>query len=287
VLTWPDDARRSQVVEKKKLTFGTLFPGSTALLSDRAIELRIGGSGVSGEPTSAPNTKAVVAACSGLGIPVETALVGSFGSGADMYQVQADFLDGGVVGETGNSIGGSRGVVVRGPRAIGLLCHALGVRLPRTFLQAHGLDGVSFEMLKRDLELDRAYRQTTFRADIGNGALELQIGTVSSKLQELLKVHHVSTWAFLTAQNPRSHPLPDDENKRANEALRLAVSGRVVFPGEGVSPNGEWREESFLVLGVSLEEADALAVRFQQTAFVFGAEYGAPRLVYASGAWQS
>lgn len=75
----------------------------------------------------------------------------SFGAGADLYEVSARFLDGGLEGRTGNSIGGTRGVFISGPRAMALVCLSLSVKMPRAFVTAHGLQDVTLESLKAEL----------------------------------------------------------------------------------------------------------------------------------------
>ena len=79
-------------------TFSRLFthPGGA-----EPGQWRIRVSGVMGQPDSAPTTYAVIIACRDLGIEVK---YGSMGSPANCssYHLEAEFLDGGLRGETGN-----------------------------------------------------------------------------------------------------------------------------------------------------------------------------------------
>lgn len=81
------------------------------------------------------------------------------------------------------------------------------------------------------------------------------------------------SWAFITAWNPGSQPLPEEENRRRQsrleDALREGKWG--YFQGAGVPEEGGWQaEESFLVAGISLEDALGLGKRFGQHAILWG-----------------
>lgn len=90
--------------------------------------------------------------------------------------------------------------------------------------------------------------------------------------------------AFVTASNPGSVPLPDDENARRYAALLSAVAGRPHFTGEGVGDAGDWPPEaSVLVLGVTEAEAAALSRRFGQAAWVWYRVGGLAELRWAEG----
>ncbi|MBY0227781.1 MAG: DUF3293 domain-containing protein [Gemmataceae bacterium] len=117
----------------------------------------------------------------------------------------------------------------------------------------------------RRAELDRAYRDTDYRA-----ALRVDAPALID----------ADSWAFLTACNPMSETLPDEENAARTEALRRDLAAYRVVDGEAASPDGTWREASFLVLEITLDDARALAVKHRQAAFLFG-ERGQPaRLVW-------
>ena len=52
------------------------------------------------------------------------------------------------------------------------------------------------------------------------------------------------------------------------------------LPGVAVDPFGEWPDEpSFLVMGLSLESAKALAARYQQNAILWCGSTGIPELI--------
>jgi hypothetical protein len=75
---------------------------------------------------------------------------------------------------------------------------------------------------------------------------------------------------FVTACNPRSTPLPDDENASRLAALRaeLDACGATYLEGVGRDAEDAWREPSLLVRGIDDAAADAIARRWHQHAIV-------------------
>jgi hypothetical protein len=111
-----------------------------------------------------------------------------------------------------------------------------------------------------------AFRQTTYRADTPDGAVDIRIGEVPAGLP-------LACWAFLTAFNPLPLQLTEVQNQARHQELVgvLEEVGLSFYPGEGRGDSGSWPpERSVLILGISREDALALAVRFGQVAFVYG-----------------
>jgi hypothetical protein len=89
-----------------------------------------------------------------------------------------------------------------------------------------------------------------------------------------------STFALITAWNPggveRGNPAL---NRRANERLAAHLDARMVERWPAVNaPGSRWREESFAVLGLDLDEAWRLGEAFQQRA-IYYIDRGTPLLV--------
>lgn len=81
------------------------------------------------------------------------------------------------------------------------------------------------------------------------------------------------SWAFITAWNPGSQPLPEEENRRRQSELEDVLREGMwkYYPGAGVPEEEGWpAEESFLVAGISLSEALELGKRFGQNAVLWG-----------------
>lgn len=140
--------------------FGAVFTRKETYAPGR---WRVRRSGVRCSFDNIPTTAAVLAACVALGVPVLYS--GSGGPcSADSAEVDAEFLDGGLSGQTGNYIGGERGVVLRGPRAVLLVALTLGLRVRPAWLESHGLAGVRLPNLVAELRRDlkrRARRRPT------------------------------------------------------------------------------------------------------------------------------
>ncbi len=118
-----------------------------------------------------------------------------------------------------------------------------------------------------------AYRKTTFSADTPKGRLSLRVGERCLELDDLLTDHGVSTWAYVTAFNPGSMRLRDEENAARQRELEAVVAslGVVSYAGEGVAEDGGWPPEpSLLILGIERGDAVRLGRQYGQGAVVCG-----------------
>lgn len=137
-------------------------------------------------------------------------------------------------------------------------------------------------------KLDDVYRATTYRVHApGARRIDLRIGERSAALDGLLEERRATSWAFMTAWNPGSRPLPEAENARRQAGLLalLRERGFEWLAGSGIPAGGDWQpEESVLVLDVDREDAVAIARAFGQAAIVWGVRGGAAELVYCDPA---
>lgn len=126
-------------------------------------------------------------------------------------------------------------------------------------------------------EIEAAYRATSYR--VGSD-LVLRVGETSPALDELLARRDLGEWAYLTAHNPGSVALSDEENRARQSELLRRVAGYPVLLGEAVGDDGTWREASVLVLGIRPENALELAREFGQNAIICGTRGGVAELVW-------
>jgi hypothetical protein len=129
--------------------------------------------------------------------------------------------------------------------------------------------------------LETAYRKTSYFADTPAGRLCIRIGEVHPVLDAILTARGLRSWAYVTAHNPGSARLTDDENRARHAHLETDVRARgyEAFPGEGVGDGGEWPPEtSLLILGMPRAEATALGHAHAQRAIVWGG-VGEPALL--------
>lgn len=121
-------------------------------------------------------------------------------------------------------------------------------------------------------ELVKVYREAVYVIYGNEGDIVLSVGEVNPELALLLKAYGVSSAAFLTAFNPHSILLSSQENTCNQNALLADIQAHDLqcIAGEGRDPLNRWpNEPSYLVLGISQEDAERLADRYQQNAFVW------------------
>jgi hypothetical protein len=110
----------------------------------------------------------------------------------------------------------------------------------------------------------------------------LRIGLPSAELAAVHVEQRVVCSAYITACNPRSAPLSDADNHQRQLALAAEVTRRGLFflPGVGQHSSNGWPgEPSYLVFGLSLEEAMALGREWEQNAIVWAGEDAVPQLI--------
>ncbi len=152
----------------------------------------------------------------------------------------------------------------------------------------HDLLAVRHIALKATHELEawRAYEKTRFCVDDGPRRICFKAGSRSDKLEALLARRGATRWAFITASNPHSNPLPPAENARRHADLVQAVAdlGLEALPGEGIGEDPGWTpEKSLLILGISRGKAERLGRRFDQLAIVVGRRGEPSQLVGTDG----
>ncbi len=127
-----------------------------------------------------------------------------------------------------------------------------------------------------------AYRTANYRIGVPPKDFVFNVRKKSADLNDLMKSHDCLTAAFLTAYNPYGEPAKPHLNVRAQKNLKqdLKETGFVFEEGWGEDPSGRWKKEpSFLVLGISLEAAKALGVKYEQNAIIWADQVAYPELV--------
>jgi len=129
-----------------------------------------------------------------------------------------------------------------------------------------------------DKDLLEAYRETDYIVE-DVPPLLMRIDEQNDGLRILFASFNVECAAFITAWNPGSRELPLEENwSRQADLLHEIETLRLnYFVGRG--ERQDWQEDSYLVLGISREQATALAQQFGQHAFVWISMSGVPELV--------
>jgi hypothetical protein len=136
-----------------------------------------------------------------------------------------------------------------------------------------------------DPSLEAAYRDTDYWVDDApSEPFAIQVDEINLELDVLLTELGEFIWAYITACNPASMRLSDEENAARMRQLELAVDprGLFCFHGRGQGRDDDWpAEPSLLIVGESaISDAIELARQFEQKAFVAG-QLGEPaRLVW-------
>lgn len=135
-------------------------------------------------------------------------------------------------------------------------------------------------------ELEVAYRATTYRVFLPQGAVGLRIGLADASFVRWVREEGIASWAILTASNPESRCLPEDENAERQAALEIALLERGFEPyvGENIAADEAWPpEQTCLVPEISLAEAVAFGQKFKQNAIIHGGSDGMPHLIWVDG----
>ncbi len=127
-----------------------------------------------------------------------------------------------------------------------------------------------------DNALIALYERTQYRVRLARGGHA--VIRVHQPPPASLQLEPGIPWAFITAWNPLSRPLPAEANRTRQRRLlaRLRQLEPVprIIAGVGVGPadtgGRHWREPSLFVAGIDLETADALMREFEQHAIVCG-----------------
>lgn len=128
------------------------------------------------------------------------------------------------------------------------------------------------------MDINDSYLETNYIVD--ELPQPIRISEYNLGLNELLKNNNCTSWAYVTAYNPFSKKLSDDENILLNKKLEFLLSFFKIYKGRGCGFDDNWApEESFLILGISKRDAIELGQKFEQNAIVFGSIDSIPELI--------
>jgi hypothetical protein len=132
-----------------------------------------------------------------------------------------------------------------------------------------------------DSDTIQAFLETEYRV-FGDPPFTLRIGEPNSALAAACKRHRAESCANITACNPNSKPIDDQDNAQRHALLRRELKERSLssIEGEGQHPSNGWPPEaSFLVFGIDLGPARDLCSQLQQDAFVWADQDCVPQLI--------
>jgi Protein of unknown function (DUF3293) len=127
-------------------------------------------------------------------------------------------------------------------------------------------------------DLIEAYKNTKYIVFDLN--LTIVIDKSNLEINELLVKHNTKEWAFITAYNPYSRALTNEENRIRHNKLIEMTKNYVTFEGHGVGQDLIWEPElSLFIIGISKVEASKIGKKFEQNAIVFGELNNSPELI--------
>lgn len=154
-------------------------------------------------------------------------------------------------------------------------------------LQEMGIDPNPSLQRMRNLpqELVLAYSEARYHFNTDSKEIVLTIGEFSDELQEFLESNRYKTWAFISAYNPYSKQLSEQENIERHQLLKETLKdlSYSFIEGQGGSVDQTWSEPSLFIPDASLELAQSLGVRFEQNAILYGEKSYAPVIIFCGG----
>jgi hypothetical protein len=119
--------------------------------------------------------------------------------------------------------------------------------------------------------LRKAYRETRYTTFLPAGDAVICIGQTSAAADDWLAEVGQRSAIFFSAQNPMSRQLTQDDNEHRHDQLLEAVkqSGRPAVEGRGRGASGDWSEDSVLIAGLDVQQANRLARQFEQAGYVW------------------
>lgn len=143
--------------------------------------------------------------------------------------------------------------------------------MPRPPGEGRRNDEAAADERARRTALDAAYRATSYGVTVEDGELVARIGRHAPEIDRLLARRGAASGTFITGWNPMSCRTAAADNHAANATLAAALAARGIatLPHHGRGDDPAWpAEEGFFALDLPLDDALALARRFDQHAIV-------------------
>lgn len=139
-----------------------------------------------------------------------------------------------------------------------------------------------------DEDLKSAYLETVYSVFIGAQQHDIKINQpAGDAISQLLIKCGSKTGYILTAWNPRSQALAEAENNARNTRLKtdLLTLNCTIYDAVGHGADDTWAAEaSFFILGLDAQQAEQLALHYEQNAYV-KVEADQPATLVFSAIW--
>ena len=116
----------------------------------------------------------------------------------------------------------------------------------------------------------------------GNPEFKIQIGQRNEFVNQWMNANGYQSLAIITACNPKGLKVDGAENKKAMDRLKEQLEEMELpyLAGYGRNRDGTWREESYCIMNISMEQSLELAHLHLQNAFVWLKPNSEPELIW-------
>jgi hypothetical protein len=116
----------------------------------------------------------------------------------------------------------------------------------------------------------------------GNPEFQIQMGQRNEFLNEWMNANGYQSLAIITACNPKGLKVDGAENKKAMDRLKEQLEEMKLpyLAAYGRNREGTWREESYCIMNINMEQALGLAKSHLQNAFVWLKPNSEPELIW-------
>jgi hypothetical protein len=128
---------------------------------------------------------------------------------------------------------------------------------------------------------NEAFLNTVFKVILSLSEFyEIRVGQENVLVD--LKLSGVSSWAYITAWNPLPTTCTLEENRMRDQSIRADLDALSLkyIEGIGESLDGIWYEESLFIKNITKEQAESLAYKYGQVAYLFANGNDKAELIY-------
>jgi hypothetical protein len=128
---------------------------------------------------------------------------------------------------------------------------------------------------------NESFMNTVFKVLVDDTrSYDIRVG--SESVLEDLNMPDLESWAYITAWNPLPIIYRLDENRMRNQSLKndLDAMNFECIDGIGMAIDGSWQEESVFIKNISKEQAESLAQKYKQVAYLFAHRNEKAQLIY-------
>ena len=104
---------------------------------------------------------------------------------------------------------------------------------------------------------------------------------LNHQLDNYLQKNNHTSWAIITAYNPKSIVLCEQENKSNNENLKNDLKNYKFLNTKSGSNSSDWGiEYGFIIFNITKERSLKIAKKYNQNAILFGEQHKKAELIF-------